>query len=168
MRNLGDDYRLGTVVVADASGHQGIYDAFVALHVICAVVGFGSVALSGVYGAAARRPEHQSPAEETTRYFQSRGRPELLILAVPLFGAAALGFRPEGSEFGQVWVIGGLVVWMVAAGLLFAIVRPAESRIRRSGDRQEAARPATRLMWAAAACDVLFVIALAIMVTQPP
>ncbi len=155
-------------MVAGTSGHEGIYDVLVALHVICAVVGFGFVALSGVYGAAARRPEHQHPWDETTRYFRSSGRPELLILVVPVFGAAALGFRPEGSQFGQVWVVVGLVVWAVAAGLLLMFVRPAEERIRRSGDREEARRPATRLAWAAAACDVLFVVALAIMVTQPP
>jgi len=156
------------VVAADTSGHQGIYDALVALHVICAVVGFGSVALSGVYGAAARRPEHRSPPEETTRYFQSRGWPELLILAVPVFGAAALGFRPEGSDFGELWVIGGLILWAIAAGLLLAIVRPAERHIRQSEGREKAGGPGARLMWAAAACDVLFVVALAIMVTQPP
>jgi uncharacterized membrane protein len=145
-----------------------MFDVFVAMHVICAVVGFGSVALSGVYGAAARRPEHQSPSEETARYFQSRGWSELLILAVPVFGAAALGVRPEGSDFGDFWVVAGLVIWAVAAGLLLVIVRSAEGRIRRSGDREQARHPGAQLMWAAAACDVLFVLALAIMVTQPP
>ncbi len=159
------DYGLGSVVLAATSGHQGIFDVLVGLHVVCAVVGFGSVAISGVYGASARRSEDRGASEETARYFRSRGWPELLILAVPVFGAVAIGFRPEGADFGDVWVIGGLVVWAVAATLLVGVVRPAENRIRGGG--ADFRNSGSRLMWAAAASDLLFVAALALMITQP-
>jgi uncharacterized membrane protein len=153
------------VLVAATSGHQGIFDVLVGLHVVCAVVGFGSVAVSGVYGASARRSGDQGASEETARYFRARGWPELLILAVPVFGAAAVGVRPDGADFGEVWVIGGLVVWAVAAALLVAVVRPAENRIR--GGAADLRNPGARLMWAGAASDLLFVVALALMITQP-
>ncbi len=104
------DYRLGSVVLAATPGHQGVFDVLVGLHVLCALVGFGSVAISGVYGAWMRRTEEADDSEETARYFQSRGWPELLVLAVPVFGVAAIGFRPDGADFGDLWVIGGLVV----------------------------------------------------------
>lgn len=159
------------MTAAAQSGPATIFDVLVALHVASAVIGFGSVAISGVYGGMARRlgsgeGGRAGPVEEVARYFRSRGWPELLILAVPVFGAAALGFRPDGSDFGAFWVDAGFVIWLVAAGLLLAVVRPAEDRIRaaRAGDTAAAGRA---LMWAAAGCNVLFVVALALMVTQP-
>ena len=164
---LRPDYRLGSVVLAATSGHQGIYDVLVGLHVVCALVGFGSVAISGVYGASVRRTKEPSDSEETTRYFQSRGWPELLILAVPIFGVAAVGVRPEGADFGDLWVVGGLVLWALAAALLVGIVRPAENGIRAGGADHDVRSSGARLMWAAATSDVLFVLALALMITQP-
>ncbi len=110
------------------------------------------------------------------------------MLAVPFFGAGALGIRPGGSDFGATWVVGGAVIWLAAAGLLLGLVRPAERRIRAGIRIQDAGlstgegggpapgvttrgddtRAAGRLlMWAAAGCDVLFVAALVLMIFQP-
>jgi hypothetical protein len=154
-------------LLAAASGHAGIFDALLVLHVLSAVVGFGSVAISGVYGAIVRHPDRPGSQEETRRYFQSRGWAELLILAVPVFGVAALGFRPSGADFSDVWVIAGLLLWLAAATLLIAVVRPAERTIRLAPPGFSAAPAGRRLMWASIACDVLFVFAFAVMVTQP-
>jgi hypothetical protein len=145
-----------------------VYDVLVALHVVSAVAGFGAVAISGVYGSIARRPETPGGPEETRRYFQSSGRAEWLVLAVPVLGAAALGARPAGADFGQVWVVSAAVVWLAAAALLVGAVRPAEARIRTANAAGEAVPAAgRRLMWAAAASDLLFVVALVLMVGQP-
>jgi hypothetical protein len=138
-----------------------VYDALVAAHVVCAVVGFGSVALSGVYGGIARRP---GEGEEAARYFASRGWTEWLILPVPFLGAAALAANPAKGNFADVWVIGGISVWVISAALLVGVVRPAEARIR-GGDRAE--QSGRLLMWSSVASDVLFVVALGLMVTQP-
>lgn len=155
------------MVAAGSSGHQGLFDALVALHVVSAVVGFGAVAISGVYGATARHPDRAETSEETRRYFQSPGRAEWLILAVPFLGLAALGLRPSGAHLGQVWVVAGLVVWLAAAVLLLAVVRPSERQIRTSTGDRLPVPAARRLMWASIASDLLFVVALALMVTQP-
>jgi hypothetical protein len=145
-----------------------LYDALVALHVVSAVVGFGAVALSGVYGATARHAGRRDAQEEIARYFRSPGRAEWLVLAVPFLGAAALGARPEGADFGAVWVVSGAVLWLAAAALLLGVVRPAERRIRAAAGRAgPTAAAGRRLMWAAAASDVLFVAALVLMVGQP-
>ena len=144
----------------------------VVAHVVCAVVGFGSVALSGVYGGIARRsagrPESMGPQtaerEEASRYFDSRGWAEWLILLVPFLGAAALAVKRGKGDFGDVWVVGGMVAWVAAAVLLIGVVRPAETRIRSAVAVAESGR---RLMWAGVASDLLFVGALALMVTQP-
>lgn len=148
---------------AASQSHQTIFDVLVALHVAAAVIGFGAVMVSGIYGATAARPDRPGAAEETARFFRSSNRAELLLLVVPFLGAAALGFRPDGADFGDLWVIAGWVIWVAATGFLTGIVRPAE-RILRQGPDATAGR---RLKWGAAASDVLFVVALALMVSQP-
>jgi len=142
-----------------------VFDALVALHVICAVVGFGAVAITGVYGATAAHPQRPGAAEETARYFSAGGRAEWLVLAVPFIGAAALGVRPDGADFGEVWVVAAAAIWLVAAALLVGVVRPAERRIRTGG--APAAPAGRRLMWASVASDVLFLAALVLMIGQP-
>jgi len=166
-------------VLAASTGSSGFYDALVGLHVLCAVVGFGAVAISGVYGASARRFPGPDPSEETRRYFQSPGRAEWLVLVVPFLGAAALGARHRGADFGSLWVILASTVWLVAAILLLGFVRPAERQIRAAvsaggdgadgadGDGTSPAAAGRRLMRAAAGCDVLFMVALILMVYQP-
>lgn len=164
---------LGVLTTAGhPGGHPAVYDVLVALHVVCAVVGFGAVAVSGVYGAIGRtagaagsRPES---VDEVRRFFRSGSAVEHLLLVAPVFGIAAMSVRPGGSEFGQLWAIAGLVIWVAAGGLLLGVVRRAERRIRASiGDDQALGVGARRLMWAGAGSDLLFVIALLLMVTQP-
>ena len=156
-------------VAVIASGHPAVYDVLVALHVVTAVAGFGAVAVSGAYGALGRHGD-QAPdtAGDVERYFSSPGRLEYLVLVAPLFGIAAMGVRPGGREFGELWAVCGVAIWVAAGGLLTAVVRPAERQIRAAGGEPEGAAPAARrLAWAAAATDVLFVAALFLMVTQP-
>ena len=52
------------------------------------------------------------------------------MLIVPFLGAAALGLRPSGVDFGDTWVIAASLLWLAAAALLLGVVRPAERRIR--------------------------------------
>jgi Predicted integral membrane protein (DUF2269) len=145
-----------------------VFDVLVGLHVVSAVVGFGAVAITGVYGAGAARPLRPGAAEETARYFRSPGWAEWLVLAVPFLGAAALGVRPKGANFGQVWVVAAAVIWAVAATLLVGVVRPAERRIRAAVAAGATAIPAgRRLVWATVASDLLFVAALVLMIGQP-
>ena len=140
---------------------SGAYDALVAVHVVFAVVGFGAVAISGVYGALAR---NQANENETTRYFASRGLAEWLIIPVPFVGLAALLVNDRSGDLTDAWVLGGSAVWVAATAILLAGVRPAEARLRRGQDRAGTGRV---LMWSGIASDVLFVVALALMVTQP-
>lgn len=199
------------------------YDVLVGLHVAAALVGFGSVALSGVYGVNARRagdvrsgrqpaawertpgtvPPASTPLdtdmpdtdlpdtemEELRRYFGSAGRLEWALLAVPVFGILAVLVGPGSGALAQVWVGLGFGLWVLAAGLLLGVVRPAEARLRQAvaapAPAQPPAAPAApaqppapapapvlvrsgrALAWASAACDGLFVVALLVMVIKP-
>jgi hypothetical protein len=107
------------------------YDVLVGLHVAAAILGFGAVALSGVYGGSATRPGRDGALEELRRYFTAPGRAELLVTVVPVLGVVALLAEPGPTRLGQLWVAVALVLWVVASGLLFVVVRPAEAAIRR-------------------------------------
>lgn len=156
------------------------YDVLVALHVTAAVLGFGSVALSGVYGANAYRlagktgRAQEAASEELHRYFRAPGRLEWAVLAVPVFGAGAVVAGQGGRGFAEVWVGLGLGLWLVAAALLLGVVRPAEAALRASlaAEAPGAADPrfrsaGRRLSWAAAASDLIFLVALVVMVIKP-
>ncbi len=198
--------RLGQVVRASApAGHPALYDLLVALHVGLALVGFGAVALSGAYGVVGRK----GPTREVVRFISGRTWAEFALVAAPLFGVAAMTVRPGGSEFSQLWALGGLTIWVMASVLLVYVLRPAEARLRSavthirvkslgSSDPGEAFQAggttstagagepvggwdgrgdiglevdvrlyATRIAWAGAISDLLFLGALMMMVTQP-
>jgi hypothetical protein len=187
---------------ATKGGNKAAYDVFIGLHVAAALIGFGAVAMNGAYGGNARKAGidgavGETAMEELRRYFGPPGRAELVICVVPFLGAAALAVKPGPSDFGQIWVGTGVALWVVATVLLFGVVRPAESVLRRAarapveqaGDGQpdglpprgdlssapEAPRPGRdvlaaagrRLQWAAGASDLIFLVALVVMVIQP-
>jgi hypothetical protein len=183
-------------------GNKAAYDVFIGLHVAAVLVGFGAVAMNGAYGGNARKagvdgPVGDTAMEELRRYFGPPGRAELVICVVPFLGVAALAVKPGPSDFGQIWVGTGVALWVVATVLLFGVVRPAESVLRRAArapieeasegeadsgqvplepssapaaprpGRDVLAAAGRRLQWAAAASDLIFLVALVVMVIQP-
>ncbi len=143
-----------------------VFYVLVGLHVACALVGFGSVALSGVYGFLAVQGDSH---EELARYFASPSRLEWLVLAVPFLGAGAAAADPHGHGVVQLWTGLAAVVWLVAAALLLGVVRPAERSLRAGTASGALPDPASgrRLGWAGVASDVAFLVALQLMIWQP-
>ena len=168
-----------------ASGRHAAYVGLVTLHVISALVGFGAVGLAGVYAGRARRIDRPGVLEETVRYFRARALGEVALVLVPVLGVAAVGIDPSGGGLGQVWVGVALALWVLAAGLVGLVVRPARAALRAglglppagtpplqtagaaAPDGPAVRRAATRLSWSAAACDVIFLLAVIDMVIQP-
>jgi hypothetical protein len=158
--------------VLAGAGSRPLYDLLVAAHVVCAVIGFGSLAISGVYGFTSRRPSGPEAVDEARRYFRAPGRVEGLVLAVPFLGAGALAVQPGGRGVGQLWAGLAVVVWLVAATVLIRVVRPAEARLRLAlagpdPDRTELAGAGHRLGWAGLVTDLAFLVGLLLMIFQP-
>jgi uncharacterized membrane protein len=164
------------------SSDRELYDALVVVHVACALVGFGSVAISGVYGFTTRRPAGPESVAEARRYFSSPGRLEWLVAVVPVPGVAALAVQPGGRGVGQLWALLALLIWAGAAALLLGVVRPAEARLRAAlgavpadavgsgsatADPAELAAGGHRLGWASVGSDLAFFVALLLMIFQP-
>lgn len=170
-----------------------LYEVVLAGHVLCAIVGFGSILVTGGYAGAARpRSAHGPVPDAVRRYFRpGPNRASRVIFAVPVLGLvlAAMG---GGAAFGQPWLWAGSGLWLLAAALAVGVVWPAEARIASLVVETEAtheppaagapggggqtmtgpargslASAARRASWAAAAVDVVVVSAAVVMVARP-
>lgn len=126
--------------------------------------------------------ERESETEEVRRYFEKPARLWLALVAVPFLGLGALAANPDIGGLDQAWVLGALLVWLSATLIAASLVVPALRQIRsmlfqegstgtspveREAERVRFARAATLAGRGAACCDVLFFVALALMVWRP-
>lgn len=184
------------LVVATVGGSGPLFVALVFLHASSALAGFGSLGFAGTYASrAAHLPAGASfddpEAEELIRYFQRPARFWKAILLVPVLGVLALLTEPGGKGLDQVWAIFALLVWaaasLLAAGAVMPGLRQMQSMLVKADGpaapgtpggavapdiaatawRARLARAGTMASRAAAACDVLFFAALALMIWQP-
>ncbi len=141
-----------------------------------AVAAFGAIALSGVYGSTTQRLGRPGAIEELRRYFAKPLRTQAAVLAVAPLGVAGLLVDPHGSGLGQLWVGAALLLWIVAAVLWLAVVHPAATAIAQAVAATDAHRGSAvvalghlgrRLARAGVVTDVVFVLALGLMVFQP-
>jgi hypothetical protein len=120
--------------------------------------------------------------EELVRYFRRPAGLWWALLAVPWLGLGTLAADPHGGGVGQAWTLAAFVLWVGAALVAAAVVGPALRRVRATlvpatagpgpvalgaTARAGAARSGRRASRGAAVCDVLFVLALALMIWQP-
>jgi hypothetical protein len=160
------------------------YGALLAVHIATAVVGFSTLALSGLYGSWGRRLRTWEELRDVRRYFGRSNRSGQALWMVPVTGGVALWLRHGINALGQAWVIASMICWAVSLVLAVSVIWPAERRIRpivAGLDRMPEApgigqlpllppelapmfRPISR---AAAVCDLAFTVALAMMVLRP-
>jgi len=120
--------------------------------------------------------------EELVRYFRRPAALWWALLAVPWLGLGALAADPHGGGVAQAWALGALALWVGAAAVAGTRVVPALGRIRSTlvgpGGAVEldaldgaacarVARSGQVASRGAALCDVLFFLALALMIWQP-
>jgi hypothetical protein len=121
-------------------------------------------------------------AEELRRYFAHPARLWGLLVLVPFLGAGALAAQPNGKGLDQVWVFGALAVWLAATLVAGSLVVPSlhqmQAVLLKSDDAgaSPAARSSLAVRFAragriasrsAAFCDILFLVALALMIFRP-
>jgi hypothetical protein len=119
--------------------------------------------------------------EELLRYFERPARLWLALVAVPFLGFGALATDPSLGGLDQAWALGAILVWLAATLIAGSLVVPAlrqmrsmlfqpanpEQPPRREAERVRFARAATLAGRGAACCDVLFFVALALMIWRP-
>ncbi len=116
------------------------------------------------------------------RYFAHPARLWGCLLLVPFLGAGALAAQPNGKGFDHPWVFGALAVWLAAALIAGSLVVPSLHQMQAVLLKSDVAgaSPAVRSSMAvrfaragriasrsAAFCDILFIVALALMIFRP-
>lgn len=146
-----------------------LHATLVVLHVLASLVGFGAIALQGVYAGIARHPERPGARDDASRFFAARSVADLALLAVPVLGVAAVAADHPG-DLSRAWVAIALVLWLVAVAVWSRVTRPARAALATAlagRDRAPVAAAGGRLAWGSAVCDVVFVVALIDMVVRP-
>lgn len=153
-----------------------LYTILLMLHVLCAVVGFGTVVVTGVQAGRARRGPSARGADGVRRYFRPgvnwAGR---ALYGVPVFGFGLIAASDGAFASGDGFVVVGLVVWLAAALLAEVVVWPGERRIQvevtgRWGEADGAGvldRDCRQVGGAAAVLAILFMAATVIMIGKP-
>lgn len=174
-----------------------VFDVLVVVHALVAITAFASIGFGGTYAAraarhlgAAPRPgavgglpepvgdQDQDEADELARYFGRPARFAPLVFAVPVLGAAAAEAKRSLRGLGQGWELAALGTALVVAVVYGRYFLPAMGHLRRAlgtgagtvadgPTTARAARAGVVASRAAAACDCLFFVALALMVWQP-
>jgi uncharacterized membrane protein len=109
--------------------NSGIYKAFLVLHILTAIIGFGGILLNGFYAReAGKRPGPGALAVSEANYSISKIA-EKFIYAVPIFGFALLGMSDETFKFSDSWVGLSLAVYIVMVGVLHAVMYKGHKRM---------------------------------------
>jgi len=117
---------------------SGFYKFSLALHIVCAVLGFGAVALNGLYAQQIKVRLQTGKVSEALAVHNANMKVsqigEYLIYAVFVLGFVVLAQAKVGGhsvfEFSQTWVWLSVVLYLVAIGLVHAIMLPGSKRLR--------------------------------------
>jgi hypothetical protein len=161
-----------------------LYSILLLLHVACAVVGFGALAMTGVQARRAGRGPAGAGSEGVRRFF----RPGInwaarTLYAVPVFGFALISSSAGAFSTQDGFVVAGLILWALATVVAEVVVWPGERRIQMvvstgwatTGAPAEPgpdtdgrfARDCRRVALACGLLSGVFVVAVVLMVAQP-
>ena len=159
-------------VLTAAAGPAGnaAYDLVLLAHVLSALVGFGAVAVAGLYAVAFERSS--PPTDAVRRYYRPgvnwAGR---VIYLVPVFGAALIAMSHGDWSYADHWVALGLGLWGVAAVVAEVALWPAERRLQAVvADPTSATDLRSQCRWVAfiaASLLIVLVVASVVMVAKP-
>ena len=116
-----------------ATYRNGVYDFFLLLHILCAVVGFGAVFLNGLYAQEIKK----RPGPEGVAIFEANLRVskigEYFIYAVFVFGFVVLALAKVGDtkvfELSQTWVWLAVVLYVVGIGISHGVLWPSVKKM---------------------------------------
>lgn len=142
-----------------------VYRLVLLLHIAAVVVGFGAIGLNGVYARQARQrggAEGAAIAEATRAVTRTAASS---MYAVPFLGIALVLLSDGTWGFDQAWISLSLLLYLVAAGLLGAVVIPSQKRISAAGG--DANRLEGKVAAATAAINLLVVVLIGLMIWKP-
>jgi uncharacterized membrane protein len=117
------------------------YKIVLFLHILCAIVGFGTVFLNGLYGAQAkRRPGPGGLAIQEANLFVSKIA-EYFIYAVFILGIGLVSMSDDAWKFSQTWVWLAMLLYIVGIGVSHGVLFPNAKKMRDLAAEMVAAGP---------------------------
>lgn len=158
------------------------YDVVLIAHVGAGLIGFGSIAVTGLQAAEARRLAAGGPdvlgsgtgrALRLRQYFSpGPNRASQVIYLVPLLGLLLVGLSGRTGELAAGWLDGAGTLWVIAVGLAHAIVFPAERDLQAAlahpeESWEQVARLGRRAERGVALVEICYVAAFVLMYVKP-
>jgi uncharacterized membrane protein len=161
------------------------YKFLLALHVACAILGFGATAFNGLYLDRARRRGGREGATLLEANADANRVAEFFVYAVFVLGILLVASSKSAWKFSQGWLSAALVLYILDLGVLHGVVRRTQKRydevaaeladmtgpVSSPGDRPEQVgvleRLEQRLQFGWGIYNILFLIIVYLMVFKP-
>ena len=117
------------------------YNVVLLLHILAAIVGFGTVFLNGMYGAQAKQRPGPGGVAIGEANLAVSGVAEYLIYSVPITGIALVLMEDNLWSFSQLWIWLSIVLYVVALGISHGSQIPAAKRMNELAKELAAAGP---------------------------
>ena len=142
---------------------SGVYDLLLILHLVSVVVAFSPAVVHSLTGS---RLLQQDEAASRSFFRVAAGNERMVYLpalaVVGLLGFALVGMSDGVWKFSDPWVSVAALLWLIIAGIVSAVIVPAE-KLLAEGDRSVESKVAL----GGAVVTVLFVIVVVLMVVKP-
>jgi len=127
----------------DTGLNSGIYKLLLVLHILAAIIGFGSVFLAGVFASKAQaRGGREGLAVTEVLVDVAEHWSEWFIYAVPLLGIGLILVSDDVWKFSQTWISMSFLLYIIALGLSHGVHFPNLKRMNALGAELVAGGPA--------------------------
>ncbi|HEX7165896.1 MAG TPA: DUF2269 family protein [Acidimicrobiales bacterium] len=117
------------------------YKIVFVLHLLSVIVGFGAVALNGLYGAEAKKRKGPGGLAIGEANHAVSDVAEKVVFLVPIFGIGLVLMSDEQWTFGQTWVWLSLLLYVIGVGVAHAVMIPSAKRMNALAAELVAAGP---------------------------
>jgi uncharacterized membrane protein len=105
------------------------YKIVLVLHILCAIVGFGTMIFNGIYGAQAKARRGAEGLAIVQANTLVSGIAEWFIYAVFVLGILLVVIGDNVFDFGQTWIWLSMIVFVAALGVSQGLLRPRVNRL---------------------------------------
>jgi uncharacterized membrane protein len=114
---------------------ENLYNLVLVLHLLCAIIGFGTVFLNGMYGAQAKANQGPTGLAMTKATEKVSGVAEFFIYGVFIFGLIMVFLSKDNDvqviPWSDAWLSASMLLYIVGIGLSHGLLIPAVKKMVR-------------------------------------